>query len=359
MGGTTQTKDTNSAFNQNSLQQFQSGSTGATSGTSSGATNRWAAAQPYLSGILAQLQGQLPATSITPTESSALTGLADSSGYIRQFLPGATSLATDLLAGGGADRSPIALDAYNQYLARLAPTAQGDYLDPAKNPWFNTVTGTIGTDVENRLKAMYAGSGRDPSGAGNYGYNLTRGISEGTAPVFANAYNAERERQLGAAGSLYGAGGTTAGLLSNLDQTRLANRQAGLGVAQTGQAFASDPFNTQLAAEAARRNIPLSTLQTLVQMGVPIAGLGSSYSGTTAGTQTGAQAGSTSGQKSGTETSATTTSTPFNPWSLAPLAFLPMTGGGSLGGSLLSGLGSGLFSSLSNGFMGPGAFTGR
>jgi hypothetical protein len=97
-------KDTNSAFNQNSLQQFQSGSTGATSGTSSGATNPWAPAQPYLSGILAQLQGQLPATSLTPTESSALTGLADSAGYMKQFLPGATSLATDLLAGG----TPIA-----------------------------------------------------------------------------------------------------------------------------------------------------------------------------------------------------------------------------------------------------------
>ena len=351
MGGTTQTKDTNSAFNQNSLQQFQGGSTGATSGASSGATNPWAAAQPYLSGILAQLQGQLPATSLTPTESSALTGLADSSGYIRQFLPGATSLATDLLAGGGADRSPVALDAYNQYLARLAPTAQGDYLDPAKNPWFNTVTGTIGTDVENRLKAMYAGSGRDPSGAGNYGYRA--------------AFPRARRRcspmptTPSASGSLYGAGGTTAGLLSNLDQTRLANRQAGLGVAQTGQAFASDPFNTQLAAEAARRNIPLSTLQTLVQMGVPIAGLGSSYSGTTAGTQTGAQAGSTSGQKSGTETSATTTSTPFNPLSLLPLAFAPLTGGTSLAGMGASALGGGLFGLLSNGFMGPGSFTGR
>jgi hypothetical protein len=36
-----------------------------------------------------------------------------------------------------------------------------------------------------------------------------------------------------------------------------------------------------------------------------------------------------------------------------------MTGGGSLGGSLLSGLGGGLFSSLSNGFMGPGSFNSR
>ena len=91
-------------------------------------------------------------------------------------------------------------------------------------------------------------------------------------------------------------------------------------------------------------------------MGVPIAGLGSSFantgatSGTRSGTQTGTQIGNTTGS------STQTTSTPFNPWSLAPLAFLPMTGGGSLGGGILGSLGGGLFNSLSNGFMGPGSF---
>ena len=357
MGGTTQSKDTNSAFNQNSLQQFQSGSTGATSGTSSGATNPWAPAQPYLSGILAQLQGQLPATSLTPTESSALTGLADSAGYMRQFLPGATSLATDLLAGGGADRSAMASGAYDAYRAALTPFARGDYVNPASNPMLQSYLDTIRSDVTNSVNGMFAGAGRDLSGLNQQA--LARGIAQGEAPVLLDAYNQALANQRSAIDALYGGANTTTGLLSSLDQARLANRQAGLGVAQTGQQFATAPYEAQLAAEAARRGIPLSTLQTLVQLGVPIAGLGSSHSGMTTGTQTGTQSGSTSGQQSGTGTGTTTTSTPFNPLSLLPLAFLPMTGGASLGGSLLSGLGGGLFSSLSNGFMGPGSFNGR
>jgi hypothetical protein len=216
---------------------------------------------------------------------------------------------------------------------------------------------TIRNDVTNSVNGMFAGAGRDLSGLNQQA--LARGIAQGEAPVLLDAYNQALANQRSAIDALYGGANTTTGLLSSLDQARLANRQAGLGVAQAGQQFANAPYEAQLAAEAARRGIPLSTLQTLVQLGVPIAGLGSSYSGTTAGTQTGMQAGSTSGQQSGTGTSTTTTSTPFNPWSLAPLAFLPMTGGGSLGGSLLSSLGSGLFSSLSNGFMGPGSFNSR
>ena len=124
-------------------------------------------------------------------------------------------------------------------------------------------------------------------------------------------------------GSLYGAGNTTAGLLSSLNQQALANRQAGLGVASTGQSFANMPYEQQLAAAARSRGMPLQTLQTLAQLGVPIAGLGSSFantgaaSGTTSGTQSGTQIGNTTGA------STQTTSTPFNPWSLAPLAFCP------------------------------------
>jgi hypothetical protein len=204
------------------------------------------------------------------------------------------------------------------------------------------------------VNGMFAGAGRDLSGLNQQA--LARGLSQGEGQLIANQYNQNAANQLGAMGSLYGAGNTTAGLLSNLNQQDLANRQAGLGVAGTGQSFANMPYEQQLAAAARSRGIPLQTLQTLVQLGVPIAGLGSSFSntgatlGTTSGTTSGTQIGNTTGSSS------QTTSTPFNPWSLAPLAFLPMTGGGSLGGGILGSLGGGLFNSLSNGFMGPGSF---
>jgi hypothetical protein len=87
-----------------------------------------------------------------------------------------------------------------------------------------------------------------------------------------------------------------------------------------------DPYSQQLAIEAQRRGIPLSTLQALAGIATPIAGLGQSSTG--ASTQT--------------------TSTPFNPLSLLPLAFAPMSGGSSLAGMGASAAG-GLFGSLFGG----------
>ena len=355
MGGTTQTVDKNQAVN--SLVNSSNSTSGATTGATSanGTTNPWAPAQPFLSGILAQLQGQLANTSLTPQENAAIGGLAGSSNYISQFLPQTTDLANALLAGGDAQaQAPMISGAYQQYRGELNPYLQTSFLDPRSTPGFSDALAAANADITNQVNGMFAGAGRDLSGLNQQA--LARGLSQGEGQLIANQYNQNVANQLGAMGSLYGAGNTTAGLLSSLNQQALANRQAGLGVAGTGQSFANMPYEQQLAAAARSRGIPLQTLQTLAQLGVPIAGLGSSFantgatSGTTSGTQTGTQIGNTTGS------STQTTATPFNPLSLLPLAFLPMTGGASLGGGILGSLGGGLFNALSNGFMGPGSF---
>jgi hypothetical protein len=284
----------------------------------------WGPATGLLSGILGKLGGINP--DLTGTESGALSGLLGNAGFLGQFTPQVSAYANQLL-GGGTDRTGLVNDAYARYQAQLSPTAAGDHLDPNKNPWFSQVTQNIGNDVMNRVNAMYAGSGRDPAGAGSYGQTVGRGISEGTAPIFAQMYNTERGRQLDAIGGLYGAGGQTAGLLSNLDQLALANKGRGIDAARMAQAFSNDPHMQALAVEAQRRGIPLQTLAQIAGIGLPI---GSAF-GTT--------------NTTGTET--TTQEQPFNPWSLAPLALMPFTGGMSgLGGTALGGLGSGLFGAL-------------
>src|SRR5215475_3232172 len=203
-------------------------------------------------------------------------------------------------------------------MRKLQPFASGDYLNPASNPALQGYLGTIQNDVANQGNGMFAGAGPDLSGANQQA--LARGIAQGEAPVLNDAYNTARNQQLVAINSLYGAGNTTGGLLSQFDQTRLANEQAGLNAAKTAQAFAMDPYNQQLAIEAQRRGIPLSTLQAMTGIATPIAGLGQTSNGT----------------------STQTTSSPFNPLSLLPLALAPMTGGGSLAGGILGGLGAGL-----------------
>jgi hypothetical protein len=334
MGGQSQTKNTTSYQNQATNQ----------TGSSQLATAPWAGNEALLRSLYAQLGGI--AGDVTPPESEALTRLGAMGAGGNPFAPAIGNVANTLLSGGGPDRTGVASDAYDRAIAQLNPTASGDYLDPSKNPFFNQTTQTIGNDVESRLKALYSGSGRDPAGAGGYAYQLARGISEGTAPTFANVYQGERANALSAAKDLFGAGTSTAGLLSSLDQARLNAMQSGIGAADAANTAQLWGPQLVLQAEAARRGIPLQTLAQELGLVLP----GAQAFGTRAGTT------SQTGTQFGTGNEQSTTSTPFNPWSLAPLAFLPMSGGASLGGSLLSELGGGLFSSLSRGFMGPGSF---
>jgi hypothetical protein len=246
--------------------------------TQSSQTQPWAEAQPLLGGILGQLGGALDNTALTGNESSALSGLESNARAGNPFAPQIGGLATALLNGGGPDRTGMVSGAYDAYKTALAPTIGGDYLDPSKNPFNASITDTLSRDISNRVNGMFAGSGRDASGANQQ--LLAQEITRGVAPVLAQQYNTERQNQLSAINSLYGAGGQTAGLLSNLDQTALANRQAGVGVSDAALGAQNFGANQLLGIEAMRRGIPLDALQRIAAMGVPIAGLGNSSTGT-------------------------------------------------------------------------------
>lgn len=157
----------------------------------------------------------------------------------------AQGLLNDLLTQTGntgptPDRTGMVNDAYSKFQSQLGPTASGQYTDPNTNPFFAATTAGIGNDVQKRISDLYAGSGRDPAGAGSFPQTLGRGIAEGTAPVYAGQYNAERQNQLGAIGNLFQGGGATAGLLSGLDQVPLQQTLAKLqGVTGAGSAFGS------------------------------------------------------------------------------------------------------------------------
>ncbi|MCC6779764.1 MAG: tail fiber domain-containing protein [Hyphomicrobiales bacterium] len=296
----------------------------------SSSTQPWAPAQPLLNGILGQLGGALGRTGLTGTENAALDRLAADAQAGNPYASAIGGVASGLLAGG-PDRSGIANDAYQRYRSDLESTARGDLVDPSKNPALQGYLSTIANDVQSRVNGMFAGAGRDLSGANQMA--LARGLAEGQSPVLLDAYTRARADQLAAQDKLYGAGGQTAGLLSQLDQQRLANQQAGIGAANAALQAASYAPQQQLAIEAQRRGIPLQNLQQLAGIGVPIAGLGN--------------------QSIGTKT--TETSTPFNPLSLAPLALAPFTGGASLAGMGASALGSGLFSGYGGLFGGAGS----
>jgi len=347
MGGSTKETTTTSSQSQASQQASRQASQQA----SEQGTTPWAATSGLLGNLLDRIGGLSP--DLTAAESGAFGQLAANASAGNPFASRIGGVADTLLAGGGPDRTPTVNAAYDQYRAALTPFARGDYLDPAADPALRSYLDVLKDDVSNQVNGMFAGAGRDLSGMNQQA--LARGITQAEAPVLLDAYNRAVAGQRSAIDALYGAGGQTAGLLSNLDQTRLANQQAGIGAADAALTAQNWGPMQQIAIEAQRRGIPLQTLAAQFGMVLPAA----QAFATTSGTSSGSSSGTASGSSVGNGTQQKTESTPFNPWSLAPLALMPLTGGTSLAGGAASALGGGLFNSLTGGFMGPNSFNGR
>lgn len=240
------------------------GSTKTTQSTNQTTTqNPWEPAIGPMNDLVGQIKGQMPNTAITDNENSALNQLTQNAQAGNPYADQIGGLANNLFSGG-PDYSGRVNDAYKQYADYLTPFARGDYLDPSSNPYYKQVS----DDIAGRVNGMFAGAGRDFSGA--HMKTLGRGIAEGVAPL----YSQERERQLGAINSLYGGANTSTGLLSGLSQTSLANQQAGIGAAQSALQARDSGANQLLSTEAMRRGLPLQNMEHIAGLLTPIAQLG-------------------------------------------------------------------------------------
>lgn len=248
--------------------------------TQNSTTAPWEAAQPALQGILSQLQGNLGNTGVTGAESGALTTLVNNANKAGSaYGPQIDAFAKSLLAGGGAtDQAGNVNQNYQDYRASTQPLASNTNYDPYSTPGFRNAIDTTVADITNATNSRFAAAGRDMSGANSMA--LGRGIMQGVAPTIAAQYNQNIQNQQGAAGNLYNAGNTNAGILSGLQQQRLANQGQGIGAAGAATDMANSGANATLAAEAARRGIPVQALGLLAQIGIPIAALGSQSQGT-------------------------------------------------------------------------------
>lgn len=246
--------------------------------TQQSTTAPWEAAQPMLQGILGQVQGNLGNTGVTGAENSALNTVQNNAAnFSSNVAPQIGANANELLAGGGAlNQAGATNQNYQDYVRRLAATADGSNIgaNSALQPYLDTIR----NDVTNQVNGSFAAAGRDFSGA-NFNA-LGRGISAGLAPVVAQQFNTDTANQRGAADALYGAGNTNAGILSGMQQQALANKQLGTQAASQAMDAQNAGANSTLAAEAARRGIPVQALGLLAQIGIPIGSLGGQSQGT-------------------------------------------------------------------------------
>lgn len=262
------------------------GGTSTSQQTQNSTTNPWAQAQPALQGILGQVQGNLGNTGLTGAESGALdTMTGNANNYANQYGGQIGGYAQNLLNGGGAtDQSGNINQNYQNYATQTNPLASNTNYNPYQTPGFGDAINTMTSDITNGVNGQFAAAGRDFSGANSQA--LGRGISQGIAPTIAAQYNANVNNQQGAAGNLYGAGNTNAGLLSGLNQQKLANQGQGVQASQDALSAQNTGANATLQAEAARRGIPVQALGLLAQIGIPIGGLGGQSTGTSTGSQT-------------------------------------------------------------------------
>lgn len=252
--------------------------------TQNSTTAPWAAAQPALQGILSQVQAGLGNTALNANETGAIDSMVKNAGAASQFAPQIADFAKTLLSGGGATDQAGNVNAnYQRYVDQTNPLASNTNYNPLETPGFKDALSTTIADITNSTNGQFAAAGRDFSGANSQ--TLGRGIMQGVAPTIAAQYNQNVQNQQGAAGNLYQAGNTNAGILSGMNQQGLSNRAQGVTAAGAANEAANAGPQAILAAEAARRGIPIQQLGLLASIGVPIAGLGSQSSGTSTGTK--------------------------------------------------------------------------
>lgn len=250
--------------------------------TQNSTTNPWEPAVPALNGILGQLNTQLGNTGVTANENNALNTLTSNAQQASQFAPQITGFAQNLLNGGGANgQAGNVQGGYDTFKGQMEQFADPNY-SSMNNPALRAALQQVQDDVGSSVNGQFAAAGRDLSGANQMAYG--RGVSAAQAPLILNQFNQDRATQQGAANALYTGQNTTSGILSGMNQQGLSNQAQGITAAGAATDAQNAGANATLAAEAARRGIPVQALGLLAQIGIPIAGLGGQSTGKSEGT---------------------------------------------------------------------------
>jgi Chaperone of endosialidase len=233
-------------------------------------TSPWEPARPAAEDVLARLSGRASDMELSGLETDGLGRLRRNALAGNPYASRIGLLADDLFAA--PDHTGQVADAYKDLRTGLLPYASGANLDPGRNPYFQNYLADITRSAREATDAQFMSAGRDlsPSHIGM----IAERIARGTAPAFAQAYDAGVGRQLGAIDALFRGGLSSAATSSQLDAARNAARAAGIDVSQSALNAADSADERLLALEQRRRMLPLQNLGLLANLIVPMAQLG-------------------------------------------------------------------------------------
>lgn len=244
---------------------------GSSKQSTSSQTQPWTPAIPLLNQELGSISGMYNNYMPSQYENAAYGRLKNQAGNIPNLGPQAAGVAQGFLSG---DPSGLLGPALSNYQGNVNPIA-GASLDPMQTPGIQNALGTVRNDVTNSVNGMFAGAGRDLSGANQQ--NLARGISQGESNLLLNQYNQNVQNAMNANNGLLGAAGATSGAMSQNQGLGLAAGSALPGMYMQG------PL-AQIAAGNMQRTAPMQGLAQLLGLTLPIAGLGQEGESTTTST---------------------------------------------------------------------------
>ena len=198
----------------------------------------WGPSQPYFEDVMSKAQGlydagigqqYYPGQTYVPLDTSSLDQMAQIAQQGNPNLQAGQNALNNVLTG-----SVITGQQY------LEPTARGDYL-AENNPYIADMYQRGADDLTNRMKTIAVGSGR--YGSDWFGDTLGQNLGNLYSSIYAPAYEAERGRQLEAAGMLGNLQTQNAnsmlgglGLLPTMDAMRYADSDRLAQIAQVRQA---------------------------------------------------------------------------------------------------------------------------
>lgn len=239
---------------------------------------------PLVNNLLSGYAGMDP--SVTPNQGGALSNLASSVSNLPNFGAQGAGAISKLFSSDSSPQVGMLQSAYGDLKSNLGGTASGANLNPYDTPGFADALRTMMQDTTDKTKSVYAGSGRDPSGAGSFAQSLGRGISSGVAPTIASQYNQNYGNMVAANNSLFSGAGSTASGINNLRQTDLANSLQGIQGAAAIPGLYSSPAQAQYAVANQQYAQPFQNLAQLLQPSIALASLGQNSTGQGTSTQT-------------------------------------------------------------------------
>lgn len=254
-----------------------------TTSDTSGQRDPWEPVIPYLTDFLGKLKNAGP-TGITDKQAGAFDTLEAAAGAGNPWTDEQRKLTTDLYST--PDRTGTVSDAYTDLERRIAGYADGG-ADPMADPGFKALIDQIGTDAQDRIRAQYAGAGRDMSGM--EAISTGKGVTQATLPVLVDQYNRNRELKIGTAGALHDAKVGSATTSAGLDAARAGLRSGGAAAGDTALSMENLAPNSILALEQQRKMLPYEDLAMLGSILFPAAGLGEQQTQTGTSTMKGSE----------------------------------------------------------------------